>query len=67
MGEERCIQRNVRESDHLEGPGVDGSSGSGVWGMDCIDLAKDRVRWRALVNVVMNLRVPYSARNFWTS
>ena len=27
-------------------------------GMDCIDLAENRVRWRALVNVVMNLRVP---------
>jgi hypothetical protein len=27
-------------------------------GMDGIDLAQDRGRWRALVNVVMNLRVP---------
>ena len=27
-------------------------------GMDWIGLAKDRDRWRALVNVVMNLRVP---------
>jgi hypothetical protein len=27
-------------------------------GMDWIDLAHDRDRWRALVNVVMNLRVP---------
>jgi hypothetical protein len=27
-------------------------------GMDWIDMAQDRDRWRAVVNVVMNLRVP---------
>jgi hypothetical protein len=27
-------------------------------GMDWIDLAQDRDRWRALMNTVMNLRVP---------
>jgi hypothetical protein len=27
-------------------------------GMDWINLAQDRERWPALVNVVMNLRVP---------
>jgi hypothetical protein len=27
-------------------------------GVDWIDLAQDRDRWRAYVNVVMNLRVP---------
>jgi len=30
----------------------------GCGGTDWIDLAQDRERWRALVNVVMNLRVP---------
>jgi hypothetical protein len=27
-------------------------------GMDCIEMATDTDRWRALVNVVMNIRVP---------
>jgi hypothetical protein len=28
-----------------------------VWGVDWINLAQDRDRWRAVVNTVMNLRV----------
>ena len=53
------------ERNHLEDPGVDGRiilnwiferlDGGGI---DWIDLAQDRGRWRTLVNAVMNLRVP---------
>jgi hypothetical protein len=28
-----------------------------MWGVDWIELAEDRDRWRELVNAVMNLRV----------
>jgi hypothetical protein len=31
---------------------------TGWGGMDWIDLAQDRNQWRALVSMVMNLRVP---------
>jgi hypothetical protein len=56
---------NLRETDHFEDQGVDGritlrwiSRNWDMGGMDWIDLAQDRDRWRALVNAVMNFRVP---------
>jgi hypothetical protein len=76
-GKERCIQgsggENLRESDHLKDPNVDGritlngSSGSGMRDMNWTDLAQDMDRWRALVDAVMGLWVPYNAGNFLTS
>jgi hypothetical protein len=38
--------------------------GIGRDGMDWIDMAQDRDQWRALVNTVLNLRVPYNAVKF---
>jgi hypothetical protein len=65
---------DLRERDNLEDLGVRWENNIKInpqevgWGgMDWIDLAQDRNRWRALVNAVMNLQVPYNAGNFFTS
>ena len=55
---------NLRESGHLKDPGVDGRIIL-RWifrrwdgGMEWIALPQDRGRWLALLNAVMNFRVP---------
>ena len=55
---------NLREGDHLEDLVIGGRIIL-KWvfrklddGMDWIDMAQDRDRWQALVNAVMNFRVP---------
>ena len=55
---------DLRKGGHLEDPEIDGRFVLKYifkkWDgdIDWIDLAQDRDRWRALVNAVMNLRVP---------
>jgi len=49
LGRPRCRWENNIKMDLQE---------VGCGGMDWIDLAQDRDRWRTLVNAVMNLRVP---------
>jgi hypothetical protein len=56
---------NLRERNHLENPSVDGRIifkmyllEEGCRGMDWIELAQDRDRWRALVNAIMNFWFP---------
>jgi hypothetical protein len=52
------------EGDHLKDPVVDGRVilkwiiEKFYGGMDWIDLAQNRDKWRVVMNTVMNLRVP---------
>ena len=76
-GEERYIQGMVGEPERKrplgnlrrrweENTKVD-LQDVGYGGMDWIDVAQDMDRWRALVNAVMNLRVPLNTGSFLTS
>jgi hypothetical protein len=38
-----------------------------MWGLDWINLAQDRDRWRAVVNTVLNLRILSNMGNFLSS
>jgi hypothetical protein len=53
--------KSLKGNDHLEDQGVDGKEmdlREIGWGcVEWIHLGKDRDRWRAVVNAVMNLRV----------
>jgi hypothetical protein len=74
---EACTEiwwENLRERHHWGDLGVDGRiilrpifRKCDVGGMDWIKLAQDRDRWRALVSMVMNLRLLYNAVNVLTS
>jgi hypothetical protein len=64
---ERLVQswENLRERDHWGEPrrrwennNNMGLQEVGFGGIDCIQLAQDRDRWRAFANAAMNLRVP---------
>jgi hypothetical protein len=58
-------KNNLRKEEHLEDLGVDGRIVLNLifpevcWrGKDWIDQAQNMYRWRAVVNAVMNFRVP---------
>jgi hypothetical protein len=38
----------------------------GLGGLGCINLVKDRTKWQAVVNTVMNIQVPQSMGNLLT-
>jgi hypothetical protein len=70
--EEECIvfmekpegKRRLERSRHRWGDNIRLDRREIGWGgMDWTDLAQDRDQWRALVNTLMNLRVPQNIGN----
>ena len=66
----RCAYRvwfeNLRKRDHLENTGLDLKEVRRGF-VDWTDLADDRDKWRAIVNMAMILRFAQNKRNFLTS
>jgi len=56
LGKRRCIWEDIKTN----------LKEIGWKGLDWDGIAQNRDRWRAVVNMVMNLRVPYNAGNFFT-
>ena len=63
---------NLRETEHVEDQRINDTTilswifSKWDGGMNCIDLAQNRGRWRVPVNAVMNFRVPQNAVGFLT-
>jgi len=55
----------MKGTNHSEDLGLDGRI-IGWEGVDWIHLVQHRDQWRALVDMVMKLRVPQKVGNFWT-
>ena len=68
-GAYRVLVRKPERRDHLKAGRIILRWIFRKWdgGIDWIDLAQNRNRWRTLVNAIMNLRVPKNAGNFLTS
>jgi hypothetical protein len=58
LGRRRCRWEDIIKMDLQE---------VGCKGVDWTELAQDRDKWWALVNAVMNFRVPYDSGNLLTS
>jgi hypothetical protein len=58
LGRTRCRWEDNIRVDHRE---------IGLESVPWMNLAQDRDEWCALVNMVMNIQVPYKVENFFTS